>query len=186
MYGDHATALVHHLYKSSTLPPYNEDLVRQVVQEINELYIRLVQLLESVNNDLADPKIGGTAIFFHRVILRNKRCVLAYLLERFYRLRDSGNLSSVDQLDEHTSASEKQLLADYEQLVATYSDNVQIDVSSSLYPPQALFLQVKVAKDCGTIMTENGPVHLRKDTLHYMKRTDIELLIQQGYLLPIS
>lgn len=23
MYGDQATALVHHLYKSSTLPPYN-------------------------------------------------------------------------------------------------------------------------------------------------------------------
>ncbi|KAK4525768.1 hypothetical protein GAYE_SCF16G3677 [Galdieria yellowstonensis] len=186
MYGDQATALVHHLYKSSSLPPYKEDAVRQVVQEIDQLYAQLVQLLEKANNDLSDPRIGGTAIFFHRVILRNKRCVLAYLLHRFYRLRDSRYLVMDDRIEENLSASEQELLTNYEQLVATYSDKVQIDISSSLYPPRALYLEVKVLKDCGTIMTENGPVHLRKDTLHYLKRTDIELLIQQGYLLPTS
>ncbi|EME30489.1 GINS complex subunit 1 [Galdieria sulphuraria] len=130
MYGDHATALVHHLYKSSSLPPYSEHLVRQVTEEINELYTRLVRLLERVNNDLTDPKIGGTAIFFHRIILRNKRCVLAYLLDRFYRLRESRYLSLPEQWEENTSASERELLGQYEQLVATYSDNMQIDVSS--------------------------------------------------------
>jgi len=91
-----------------------------------------------------------------------------------------------DRIEENLSASEQELLTNYEQLVASYSDKVQIDISSSLYPPRALYLEVKVLKDCGTIMTENGPVHLRKDTLHYLKRTDIELLIQQGYLLPTS
>jgi len=47
MYGDQATALVHHLYKSSSLPPYKEDAVRQVVQEIDQLYAQLEEQLYS-------------------------------------------------------------------------------------------------------------------------------------------
>jgi hypothetical protein len=100
------------------------------VQEIDQLYAQLVQLLEKANNDLSDPRIGGTAIFFHRVILRNKRCVLAYLLHRFYRLRDSRYLVMDDRIEENLSASEQELLTNYEQLVASYSDKVQIDISS--------------------------------------------------------
>jgi len=62
-------------------------------------------------------------------ILKAERLLL-YRLHRFYRLRDSRYLVMDDRIEENLSASEQELLTNYEQLVASYSDKVQIDISS--------------------------------------------------------
>ena len=47
-------------------------------------------------------------------------------------------------------------------------------------PPKDLFIEVRVLKELGTIMTEAGAVALEKNTVHYLPRADVELLIRQG------
>lgn len=58
------------------------------------------------------------------------KLTISFRLHRFHRLRDNTFLSLPDHLEEHISGFEKELLAQYEQLVATYNENVQIDVTS--------------------------------------------------------
>ena len=44
-------------------------------------------------------------------------------------------------------------------------------------------MEVRVLRDCGDIITDSGStVHLQKNTVHHLRRTDVELLIRQGYL----
>lgn len=55
-------------------------------------------------------------------------------------------------------------------------------VSQDLKPPKDLFVEVRVLKDYGEIVTDKGTVNLKKNTVHYLRRTDVELLIRQGVL----
>lgn len=43
-------------------------------------------------------------------------------------------------------------------------------------------IEVRVLKDCGEIVTDSGPVNLQQNTYHYLKRSDVEHLIQQNYV----
>jgi len=59
---------------------------------------------------------------------------------------------------------------------------LDLDLNSSLLPPKELFVEVRVLEDCGRIQTEYGTVNLVKNSQHYLRRTDVERLVQQGYL----
>ena len=43
-------------------------------------------------------------------------------------------------------------------------------------------MEVRVLEDCGKIQTESGVINLVKNSQHYLRRTDVERLVSQGYL----
>lgn len=47
-------------------------------------------------------------------------------------------------------------------------------------PPKDLFIEVKVLQDYGRVMTDQGEINLRKNSVHFVRRHDVELLIRQG------
>ena len=49
-------------------------------------------------------------------------------------------------------------------------------------PPKDPFIEVRVLKDYGEITTDSGTVNLQKNTVHFLRRSDVELLIRQGVL----
>ena len=53
-------------------------------------------------------------------------------------------------------------------------------MSEALEPPRDLFVEIRVLKGCGEIMTERGPVTLDVGSTHYLKRTDVEHLIRRS------
>lgn len=53
-------------------------------------------------------------------------------------------------------------------------------------PPKDLFVEVRVLRDCGEIMTENGLVNLEANSTHFLRRVDVEQLIRQGLLEQIK
>ena len=50
------------------------------------------------------------------------------------------------------------------------------------HPPKDLFIEVRVLEDIGTIVTESGPITLKKNTQTLMRRSEAETLIRQGKL----
>ena len=54
--------------------------------------------------------------------------------------------------------------------------------SEALEPPRDLYVEVRVLKECGEIVTERGPVTLDLGSTHYLKRADVENLIRLGHL----
>ncbi|EPZ33355.1 hypothetical protein O9G_001767 [Rozella allomycis CSF55] len=54
---------------------------------------------------------------------------------------------------------------------------------ASLVPPKDLFIQIRVLKDCGNLLTTSGVITLEKDSQHFVRRTDVEHLISQGHVI---
>lgn len=55
-----------------------------------------------------------------------------------------------------------------------------------MQPPKDLYVEVRVLRDCGEIMTENGLVNLEANSTHFLRRVDVEQLIRQGLLEQIK
>ncbi|KAJ2489714.1 DNA replication protein psf1 [Coemansia sp. RSA 2050] len=141
-----------------------------------------------------------TALYF-LTLNRNKRCLLAYHHRRAQFLRSllwTLHLASSmipAGLSLRLSPEEQNYARDYARLNSNYRDAIenQLCPSDSLnwtadgeLPPRDLFIEVRVIKDCGEIVTENGVVNLQAGTQHYLHRSDVEHLVTIGYLEHIN
>jgi GINS complex subunit 1 len=118
-------------------------------------------------------------------ISRNKRCLFAYEMSRLKKIDglvwDNVELTTEQMSD--LSHHEKQYLEKYISLVSGVKGIMpEIDLGGDLGPPNDVFIDVRVLKDAGEIMTEYGVFNLTKDSQFFVRRVDVERLIQQGYL----
>ncbi|KAJ3057515.1 DNA replication protein psf1 [Rhizophlyctis rosea] len=184
---------------TSTIFPYREELIRDILIEIRHLAQTFPALLEernaalrTGNDDLAASR--QIALTMHSLSLkRSKQCLLAYTRTRADCLSDAlwelggatgGAPSRLPQeLKKNLSPVELEFVAKYSECISSYRGAfLDVDLGAALIPPKDLFVEVRVLKDCGEVMTESGPVRLMKDTQHYLKRTDVEGFITAGFL----
>ena len=164
---------------------YNEDRVRQVLNESSELYSEITDLMDGKPVEKLPPPVKTACIVHHATIKRNKRCALTYVEQRastIKRLRWELGPLLPEETRTNMSHREQKFLAEYDQLVTGYTKDTGVDVTSDLTPPKELHVQVRVLKDCGEIMTETGAITLALGTTHSLRRRDVELLVRQGYL----
>lgn len=136
----------------------------------------------------SDASLQAGVVVFYRSIQRNKRCALAYLYNRLQRIqvyRWQAGPSAASHLAENMSAAETSFLASYNRLLADYSDAVDLDLTADPLPPRDLYIEVRVNRDCGSVLTDSGPVTLKPGTAHFLKRSDVEHLIRHGALTHI-
>eukprot|EP00037_Helgoeca_nana_P021055 m.211176 g.211176 ORF g.211176 m.211176 type:complete len:192 (+) comp25501_c0_seq1:71-646(+) len=187
MYGDAAVELLRELRRSAphTIPAYNEDRVRQAVEEIHSLFGEVRKTLEQFPSEKNAPPVAGSMMIQYEAILRNKRCVLAYLMERVKRLQllrwDVGAVLP-PELKESLSLQETEFFVQYNRSLNTYTRNVGIDLTTDLLPPKELFIEVRCLEDIGEIATEDGTVQLEEGSQHFLRRSDVEPLIRAGKL----
>lgn len=161
--------------------------IRHVSAEIKELAEPLLEIMTNHQRELADLSNGYAAgvMVYMRSIYRNKRCVLAYLMNRLRRIQayrwETGTVA-VSHLADNLSASEASFLTQYNKLLGAYGDSVELDLTADAQPPKDLYVEVRVLADCGSVVTDSGPVTLKPGTAHFLKRADVEPLIRQGLL----
>ncbi|KAJ2793306.1 DNA replication protein psf1 [Coemansia furcata] len=174
MLGDEAFRLAKEAKDIATdhIPAYNEEQVRLVTQETRYLWTRIEEMIASLNTAVANQK--------QTQFLRSLLWTL--------HLASSMIPASVSL---RLSPEEQNYVRDYARLNSTYRDAIenQLCPSDSLnwtadgeLPPRDLFIEVRVIKDCGEIVTENGVVNLQVGTQHYLHRSDVEHLVTIGYL----
>lgn len=55
-----------------------------------------------------------------------------------------------------------------------------------LAPPKELFIEVRIKKDYGAVvLPESGEVHLQKNTVHLLRRSEVDHLLKQGVVAEI-
>lgn len=81
-WGQRAKDLLVELQRSDWLPSYNEEGVRKVVGEVNALYEEIKGTIQAEGYKPGDPYFEMSVIVHHKALLRNKRCILAYLHHR--------------------------------------------------------------------------------------------------------
>jgi len=154
--------------------------------------------IKSSFNPSEDPATACSLMVNHLSMRRNKRCLLAYHRTRTDKLEEMiwngqdvlgarpASASTTGPGNDATSslsAEEEQYVHQYSELLAQYKGQwTDIDLTGSLEPPQDIFVDVRVLRDAGEIQTEYGSLNLTKNSQFFVRKGDVESLIQQGYV----
>ena len=190
------------------LGEYNEESVRNVIMETRNLAEDMNEIVTALRNKLSQSddmdtdlsvyssytpeSLKPAALIHHHTQLRNKRCLFAYHKNRRDKMTKlAWQVGPIlpETVRQSLHPSEQEFMDGYQQLIQWYRGQfLDIDIGSdvALIPPKDLFVEVRVLKDCGEIMTENGPVRLAANSQHYLRRSDIEAFIPQGYIKHIE
>ncbi|XP_075902129.1 DNA replication complex GINS protein PSF1 isoform X2 [Nelusetta ayraudi] len=150
------------------LPAFSEDGLRQVLQEMESLF-------EQNQADVNEAKVGGRADLIpsiklrHCCLLRNQRCILAYLYDRLLRIRalrwEYGSVLPAT-VRFHMSAEELTWFSQYKKSLASFMRSVGgaegLDITQDMKPPKSLYIQVRCLKDHGEFEIDDGTVVLLK------------------------
>ncbi|KAK9765187.1 DNA replication protein psf1 [Basidiobolus ranarum] len=191
MYGEEAYKLAKEAKRANErLPPYNEELVRNVCREIRILFDDLQRAMQDKEyRTQADNGRRCAALIQHTSLRRNKRCLLAYHKQRLERVKEiAWAIGEVpEEIQDNLSSNEIEAFKEYKHILEEYDQQfLPINLMSDLKPPKDLYIEVRVLKDCGEIQTDNGTIKLEKNSQHFIKRTDVERFITQGYIKHIS
>lgn len=143
----------------------------------------------------------------HLCMRRNKRCLLIYeklradKIDEFCWLnidpvvsgesrsndssKSDANISKYGKAisSDNLSHAEQDYYKQYQELVLEFKSGFSdIDLSVDLEPPQDIFIDVRVLKNGGEVQTEYGVFNLIKDSQFYVRKSDVDRLISQGYL----
>lgn len=189
MFGDISNKLMYEAKRSKnleTLPLYKEDLIRYTVKEINLVQVKLDELEEQPQYNSNEDASRNVQMFVNHLIMRrNKRILLAYEKLRADKLKKIAwdNVEPSSELQLNLNFLEAQYLEQYNDLIMDYKNDIaDVDLGGSLEPAKEVFIDVRVLKDAGEIQTEYGVFNLTKDSQFFVRHTDVERLIQQGYL----
>ncbi|CAN9502446.1 unnamed protein product [Ophioblennius macclurei] len=190
MFCEKATELVRELQRLSDgqLPAFNEEVLRQVLQEMDNLY-------EQNQSDVNEAKAEGRADLIpsiklrHCSLLRNQRCLTAYLYDRLMRIRalrwEYGSVLPAN-VRFHMCAEELQWFSQYKKSLATFMRSLGgdgLDITQDVKPPKSLYIEVRCVKDHGEFEMDDGTVILlKKNSQHFLPRWRCEQLIRQGIL----
>lgn len=196
----------------SELPLYLHDLVKNIVQEVSDLNNDVTFLMEQLRlagnfEEEEFKQINECQLFAtHLSMRRNKQCLLVYEKLRAEKIdafcwlnidplvRDepiANENATFDQrvptnnrlITENLSHPEQDYYKQYQDLVLDFKSELSdIDLSVDLEPPRDLFIDVRVLKNGGEVQTEYGAFNLIKNSQFYVRKSDVDRLIQLGYL----
>ncbi|CAI5942355.1 unnamed protein product [Closterium sp. NIES-64] len=170
--------------------PFDADGVQRVLEEAHEHHQHMVQILLRVQGsgvEWQETRLeDATAVMVHhQALLRNKRCLLAYLnarMDQIRRLRWQLGATLPRALQERLSAGEGEWLAQYSQSLGDYMADAGLDLTVDLLPPKDPYIEVRVLKDAGAMYLDDKVAYLEANTLHLVRKTDVEPLILKGLL----
>ncbi|XP_017863249.1 PREDICTED: DNA replication complex GINS protein PSF1-like isoform X2 [Drosophila arizonae] len=175
MFGDNAFNLLKDLQRSSqTIPAFDDDGVRQVLEEIKAIFEENVAQASNYNSS------GDRSLW--------------PLYERMQRIKamrwEFGPIIPSD-IKPALCEPEVQFFNNYSKSLAAYmrsvGDGQGIDLTGNLRPPKSLYIEVRCVENYGKFELDDGEVvHLRKNSQHYLPRAQVEPLVRQGILQHIT
>ncbi|KAK9309527.1 hypothetical protein QLX08_000781 [Tetragonisca angustula] len=189
MYGRKGFKLVSELDVYSDILPFNEALIKEVLQEMQSLYDANVANSNAIRNDNNMALLPSVQLR-HIALKRNKRCILAYIYNRMRKLKElRWELGSIlpPEINTNLINAEVQWFQSYNKSLAKYMRSLGEDhgfnLTTNMVPPKTLYVEVKCVEDFGKLELDDGQVILlKKNTYHLLPRSVCEPLIRQGIL----
>ncbi|XP_068597508.1 DNA replication complex GINS protein PSF1 isoform X1 [Brachionichthys hirsutus] len=192
MFCEKVIELIRELHRmgDGQLPAFNEDGLQQVLQEMEGLY-------EQNQADVNEAKVEGRSDLIpsiklrHCCLLRNQRCLVAYLYDRLLRITalrwEYGSVLPANvhfhMCAEEVSVTSRpvgvatpvadcaccvqvQWFGRYKKSLATFMRSLGgdegLDITQDMKPPKSLYIEVRCLKDHGEFEIEDGTVILLK------------------------
>ncbi|XP_021627513.1 probable DNA replication complex GINS protein PSF1 [Manihot esculenta] len=196
MYAKKGYELVKELASSEKgqLQPFNEDLVNQVIDQCSQHYLELQALIRKMQGENVDVRETRNAdhygaLIHHLALIRNKRCLMAYVYNRAEIIRNLAwkvgleLLELPEEIQEKISHSEKNYYAKHSAALQSYMADVGIDLNVDMVPPKDPYIKVRVLDDMGEgILLSDKTANLARHSMHFLKRTDAEQYIARGLM----
>eukprot|EP00899_Mesostigma_viride_P027451 jgi/Mesvir1/7891/Mv11823-RA.1 len=166
----------------------------KIINETGEHFGAIREILDSVQQggrefaDAPAPDAAGVLIH-HQCLLRNKRALLAYANHRMHNIkamRFSVGAMIPAHILPNLSPQERDFYLGYDRLLGDYIRDVGTDITLDQAPPKDPYLEILVLEDQGEIMVNEERISLVKDSVHLLRRADVEHLIMQGVVEPVS
>lgn len=146
--------------------------------------------LQNEKETWAESPSMPSILLRHNVLERDKRCLLAYLNDRASKITEMrwqfGPVLPPEirsQLCEPEVAFFNQYNKDLAAYMRSVGDGIGIDLTTDHAPPKSLYVEVRCLQDYGELETDEGTVIvLKKNTQHFLPRSQCEPLIRQGIL----
>ncbi|XXG79398.1 hypothetical protein AAC387_Pa09g0478 [Persea americana] len=189
MYGRRASQLVRELASSESgqLTAFNTDLFDQVIKECNEHQVQLQSLLRKIQDDGLDIQTTKNADHFgavahHLSLIRNKRCLMAYMHNRAEIIRSlRWKVGPVlpQEIQQKLSYSEEEYFKNHSTALESYMSELDLDLTVDMVPPKDPYIQVRVLDDIGDVLLGDQSASLMRNSVHSLKCTDAEQFISQ-------
>ncbi|XP_072865266.1 DNA replication complex GINS protein PSF1 isoform X6 [Chlorocebus sabaeus] len=158
MFCEKAMELIRELHRApeGQLPAFNEDGLRQVLEEMKALY-------EQNQSDVYDRLLR----------IRALRWEYGSILPNALRFH-----MSAEEMEWFNNY--KRSLATY---MRSLGGDEGLDITQDVKPPKSLYIEVRCLKDYGEFEVDDGTsVLLKKNSQHFLPRWKCEQLIRQGVL----
>ncbi|KAI0492790.1 DNA replication complex GINS protein PSF1 [Dendrobium catenatum] len=192
MYGRRASQLLRELAacEAGQLTAFNSDTFEQVIRECNEHNLQLQSLIRKIEDANLDIQTTRNedhfgAVIHHLSLLRNKRCLMAYMYNRaelIQSLRWKIGPVLPQEIQEKLNYSEEEYFKNHSAAIESYMSELDLDLTVDMVPPKDPYIRVKVLDDIGELCLGDHAISLTQHSLHFIKRTDAEPFISQGLM----
>ncbi|PSS07472.1 DNA replication complex GINS protein [Actinidia chinensis var. chinensis] len=192
MYGKKACELVKEFSSSEPgqLSAFNSNLFAQVIEECNFHFHQLQSLLSKMQEEGSDNQTAKNADHFgalihHLSLVRNKRCLMAYVHNRAEVIRSLGWMIEPplpEEIQEKLSSSEKEYSKTHSATIKSYQSEMDLDLAVDMVPPKDPYIKVRVLDDIGSVALSDQIANLARHAILFLRRTDAETYISQGLM----
>ncbi|KAL2335173.1 hypothetical protein Fmac_016386 [Flemingia macrophylla] len=194
MYGRKAYQLVKEFAsgEKGQLAPFNSDLFEQVVAECSQHHKELQSLIRKIEEEGLDIQTARNADYYgalihHLALVRNKRCLMAYMYNRAEIMQSlSWKIGHVlpKEIEEKLSHSEEEYFKKHSAALKSCMSKLMVDLTVDMVPPKDPYIQVRVLDDIGEgiLLSDDRTANFVRHSMHFLKRTDAEPFISQGLM----
>ncbi|XP_031479046.1 uncharacterized protein LOC116249879 [Nymphaea colorata] len=172
------------------LTPFNNDIFEQVFRECDEHHLHLQSLMRKIQDDGLDIQTTRNsdhfgAVIHHLSLIRNKRCLMAYMYNRAEIIRSlRWKIGTIlpEEIQSKLNYSEEEYFKNHCAALEVYMSEIDLDLTVDMIPPKDPSIQVRVRCDIGDVLLGDQVASLTNNSVHLMKRTDAEQFISQGLM----
>ena len=147
---------------------------------------------------VADESAAAFLRIAHATIQRDRRCLLAYHHHRLLKVKQlvwdtraegAGNKPAPREIRDNLSPDEQLAFKQYAALVyryKSYFDDFVDLTANSRVPPKSTLIRVRAIQDVAFVTEDGRARSLVRGQQDYLKRADVEKLIEKGYLMHVQ
>ncbi|XP_019093783.1 PREDICTED: probable DNA replication complex GINS protein PSF1 isoform X1 [Camelina sativa] len=179
------------------LKPFNSKLFDETIEECDQNHHLMQSLMRKMQQEDLDVQNSRNAdhygaLIHHLSLMRNKRCLMAYVYNRAEIVRDLAWRVGLELLDlpseiqEKLTSLEKEYFKNHSVTLKSYMGKVGIELNVDMVPPKDPYIKVRILDDIDEgIVLSDKTTNFARHSMHFLKRTDAEPYIARVSLFLI-
>ncbi|CAH8355995.1 unnamed protein product [Eruca vesicaria subsp. sativa] len=176
------------------LKPFNSKLFDETIEECEQNHSLMQSLMIKMQQEGLDVSNNRNADYYgtlvhHLSLIRNKRCLMAYVHNRAEIVRDLAWTVGLllpqlpPEIQEKLTTLEKDYFKNHSSALKSYMGKAGIDLNVDMVPPKDPYIKVRVVGDIEQgIMMGDKATNFARHSMHFLKRTDAEPYIARGQM----